>query len=255
MLSAERYEKIKAYMYENKYANINELSVLLNSSVPTIRRCLKQLEKEKVVESVRGGAILVSSDDTMIEKPYQVKKKHNTDEKSRIAAEASRLIKSGSSIFLDSSTTVHAMIPFMKGIKDLTICTNDVLIASTLTTEPEYAVMVVGGMLRSGFYTLTGNFAEEIMNQIHVDCAFMSADAASDTGSFMITNSEELGIKRAIFHNASKRVMLCDHSKFDCTAFVYLWSYEEVDLVITGRELSDEKFRFYCDMGLNIVRV
>ena len=153
MLSAERYEKIKAYMYENKYANINELAVLFNSSVPTIRRCLKQLEKEKVVESVRGGAILVSSDDTTFEQPYQVKRKQHTGEKSRIAAEACRHINSNSSIFLDSSTTVHEMIPFMKEIKELTVCTNDVMIAGTLTSSSGYAVMVVGGMLRSGYYT------------------------------------------------------------------------------------------------------
>lgn len=255
MLSAERYEKIKAYMYENKYANINELAVLFDASVPTIRRCLKQLEKENIVESVRGGAVLHSSDKTIFEQPYQVKKQQNADEKSRIAAEACKYIQSNSSIFLDSSTTVYGMIPFMQGFKSLSICTNDVTVAGTLTSKYNYTVMVVGGILRSGYYTLTGNFAEKMMCQFHMDCAFMGSDTISETGNFMITNAEEMGIKRAAFQNSSKRIMLCDHSKFDRDAFVNLWDFEQVDMVITGRELEDERYDFYTELGLKIVRV
>ena len=71
----------------------------------------------------------------------------------------------------------------------------------------------------------------------------------------MITNAEEMGIKRAAFQNSSKRIMLCDHSKFDRDAFVNLWDFEQVDMVITGRELEDERYDFYTELGLKIVRV
>ena len=61
MLSAERLDIIREHVIQNKYGNINELAAMLNTSAATIRRCFKQLEEEKLVESIRGGVVLAST--------------------------------------------------------------------------------------------------------------------------------------------------------------------------------------------------
>jgi len=254
MLNAEREEKIKAYILEKRYASLSELSEVFGVSVPTVRRCVKRLAADGVIDIVRGGAMYLDNQ-RMVEQPYEIKRKLNLDEKKRIAEEASRQIVDSDCVFLDSSSTVFEMLPHIQELNNLKVATNDVVIATVLSGVPNVSVLVTGGSLRKGYNTLMGSFAETLLSQIHVDCAFIGVDAISRDGNFMITNSEEVGIKRAAFYGAAKRIVLCDHSKFEKSAFISLWNHEKIDLIITGRELDDNVFEYYLKLGLKIVRV
>lgn len=254
MLYVERLEKIREYITHNKYANIVELSKLFNTSQATIRRCLKTLEDEKFVESVRGGAVLIGDGNTY-ERPYLIKQQMNVEEKSRIAQKACSLLQSNDSIFLDSSSTIFQMTAFLPSFKNLAVLTNDILIAGQLTQCSNLTVMVTGGILRNGYYTLTGHFAERSIEHTQVDYAFIGVDSINAKGNFMITNSEEIGTKQKASSIASKTVVLCDHEKFNKVSFLNIWEENCVDTIITGRELSDELFQKYTDLGLHITRV
>ena len=254
MLQAERMEIIREHVIQNKYGNINELATMLKTSPATIRRCFKQLEEEKLVESIRGGVVL-SSTASINEQPYTVKRQHNTEEKIRIAQAACQYVKPNDSIFLDSSSTVYEMCAGLWKLKPLKVSTNDVLIAGALNGQEECTVMVTGGMLRRGYYTLTGFFAQESIRQIHVDTYFTGIDAVTPAGDFMITNTEEMDIKRYLMEHSNQCIVLCDHEKFNCTAFLNLWDYTQVDQVITGKELNDETYQKYIDLGMPLIRV
>ena len=254
MLNAERLEIIREHVIQNKYGNINELAAMLNTSSATIRRCFKQLEEEKLVESIRGGVVLASTA-SVLEQPYTEKRQHNTEEKIRIAQEACKYVKNNDSIFLDSSSTVYEMCSGLRKMKSLKITTNDVLIAGTLNGQEDCTVMVTGGILRRGYYTLTGFLAQENIQQIHVDTYFTGIDAVTPAGDFMITNTEEVDIKRSLMQRANQCVVLCDHEKFNCAAFFHLWDYTQVDQVITGKELSDELYHKYIELGMSLIRV
>lgn len=254
MLNAERLDLIREYVLQNKYANINELAAMLNTSPATIRRCFKQLEEEKLVESIRGGVVLASTV-SIFEQPYTVKRQRNTEEKIRIAQAACQYVNSNDSIFLDSSSTVYEMCVGLRKFKSLKISTNDVLIAGTLTGLEDSTVMVTGGTLRKGYYTLTGFFAQESVQQIHIDTYFTGVDAVTPRGEFMITNTEEVDIKRYLMAHSNQCVVLCDHEKFNCAAFLHLWDYTQVDAVITGKELDDDLYHKYVELGMPLFRV
>ena len=255
MLNAERMEIIRDYLIRNKYGSIKELAKIVNASPATIRRCFKQLEEENLVESIRGGVVLISSDETIDEQPYQIKQQQNAEEKRRIAQEACKYVTAGDCIFLDSSSTVYEMCSGLTGIPELNVCTNDVLIAGALNGADNCTVIVTGGTLRKGFYTLSGYFAYDRVQQMHVDCYFAGIDAVNQNGDFMITNIEEVDMKRYLTENSSKCIVLCDHSKFHHTSFIKLWNHTQVDAVITGRELDDEIYRKCIEMGMPLIRV
>lgn len=251
MLNAERMEKIREFIVQNKFANIKDLAVEFNTSSATIRRCLKQLENENFVESVRGGAVLVASGN-IFEQSYQVKRQYNIDEKIRIAQAACKYISGNDSLFLDSSSTVFEMTKILLTMKNISVSTNDVAIASALNQAKDISTTVTGGTLRKNFFTLSGFLAEKALQQVSVDYAFMGVDAISPKGIFMITNTEEIGVKRAGIECASKVIVLCDHSKFNHLAFLNLCEYKDVDLIITGNEMGDEAYKTYTELGLNI---
>lgn len=254
MLQAERLERIRNYLVANKYASISELAENFNTSPATIRRSLKKLEQEKVVEIIRGGVVLRGTGNTF-ERPYSIKRRQNETEKRRIANYAASLLSTNDSVYLDASSTVREMTQFLHNKQGLSVCTNDVLIAGDLSPAPNLLVMVTGGVLRQGYYSLSGYFAEQFVRCTRVDFAFMGIDAISKDNGLMLTNIEEISIKQKIGEHAGNLIIMADHEKFCHTAFLKAWDFSEVSLVITGTELSDETYREYTELGLNIKRV
>jgi DeoR family transcriptional regulator, fructose operon transcriptional repressor len=254
MLPIERLERIKEYIATNEFADINDLAQMLEVSTATVRRSLKQLENDRVVNLTRGGATLAKKG-AVYEHPYMVKRHLNADEKRRIAQEASRRVGKNQSFFLDSSSTVFEMTSFVSGGSPMVVATNDVLIAAELTNSENLSVSVIGGTLRKGYYTLTGYFAEMAFRDVSFDYAFLGIDTISLRGGLMITNSEEVQIKRKVADSSNRVVVLCDHSKFEQESFLHVCGFDRVDEVITGRELDDEVYRRYLDNGVNLTRV
>lgn len=254
MLQAERLERIRDYLVANKYASITELAETFQTSPATIRRCLKELEQKRVIESIRGGAVLRGSGNTF-EHPYSIKRRRNETEKKRIAAYAASLISANNSVYLDASSTVREMTEFLCQKQGVSVCTNDVQIAGDLSSASGLLVMVTGGVLRQGYYSLSGYFTDLFVSKTQVDYAFMGIDAISKENGLMLTNSEEVGTKQKIGEHASELIVLADHEKFEHMAFLKTWDFSEVALVITGTELPDEIFHEYQELGLKIKRV
>ena len=254
MLQAERLERIRDYLVANKYASIAELAEAFQTSPATIRRSLKELEEKKVVENIRGGAVLRGSGNTF-EHPYPIKRRRNETEKKRIATYAASLVSANSSIYLDASSTVREMTESLHNKQGVTVCTNDVLIAGDLSSASNLVVMVTGGVLRQGFYSLSGYYTDQFVSRTQVDYAFMGIDAISKEHGLMLTNIEEIGIKQKLSRHAGELIVLADHEKFDHPAFITAWDFNEVALVITGSELPDSIYNEYLELGLKIKRV
>ena len=145
------------------------------------------------------------------------------------------------------------IIEALKTLNKLTISTNDVLIASTLSGIKKIFVLVIGGVLRSGYYTLTGFLAENLLRDLTVDCAFIGGDAISPDGNVMITNTEEVGIKRLAIKAASQVIVLCDHTKFNNTALVHVTPLDKIDKIITDKDINNEVLEKLKEYGLEVL--
>ena len=101
---AERRERLLHHLYGCDYASIGELVVLLGASEATLRRDLAQLETEGFLRRSHGGARMVSGSDERV--AFELRERDNLEAKRAIADAAWQLIESGSTILLDSGTTV-----------------------------------------------------------------------------------------------------------------------------------------------------
>ena len=254
MLHEERIVVLKEYMLQNRFAKINDLKDLMNVSKATVRRCLIQLENDGFLQTTRGGAV-IASNGVLFEQPYYMKRDTNAAEKARIAQKACEMIGDNLSIFLDSGTTIERMCPFLSRPQNLMVATNDIQIASELKDNTNMTVTVIGGLLRKNFYTLTGMYAELILNEMRFDYAFISSDTICENGGLMITNPEEVQIKRLVAKSASKLIVLADHSKFEKTSFLSVCGLDDIDVVITDNKLDDGLYERYRELGPEIVRV
>jgi DeoR/GlpR family transcriptional regulator of sugar metabolism len=147
------------------------------------------------------------------------------------------------------------MARYLNDFRDILVATNDVRIAATLTHAENLTVTVIGGSLRKNYFTLTGYFAEMIMKDLCFDIAFLGIDAISLKGGLMITNMEEVQIKRKIIQASNKVVVLCDHSKFEIESFLNICGFNDVHMIITGKEVDEKIYKNYVDAGINLVLV
>ncbi|MBU5441361.1 DeoR/GlpR family DNA-binding transcription regulator [Paenibacillus sp. MSJ-34] len=107
------------------------MSELLNVSEMTVRRDLKELEKEDIVWRTHGGAVFVQTPNP--EPPFDEKRGAHLDLKERIAEyAANRFVRDDSVIFLEGGTTVTGMAGFLGQYRDLLIVTNGLYTASAL---------------------------------------------------------------------------------------------------------------------------
>lgn len=254
MLQVERYKMIESMLDQKGMMGISDIVEALRVSRATAYRDLKDLSKLGKIELVRGGAAKVKYSMTY-DRPYTEMRNQNTVEKGRIADEACEFVKPDMTVFLDSSTTVLLMCEKLCSIPRLQIITNDVKIATEFHAAPNITVYVTGGMIRKGYHTLTSFMNNKFLDGMMADAVFLSCDAINIENGGMVTNSEEVYIKQAMLNISNKRYFLCDHTKFNTTAFISFSKLNIADKIITGVELSDEIYFQYLDANLPIERV
>ena len=251
MLKPERYDKIVQLVNQNGIATVEELSAELNVSKATIRRDLVQLGEDKVLLRTHGGAMKYDRALTS-EVPLYLRMHMQKEEKEQVAAEAAKLITEGSTIYICAGTTGRALASKLSQFRHLTVVTNDIDVAKEVSCT-DNSLIVVGGQLKSSSSTLYGFFAEEMLKELFVDIAFMAADAVNMEKGFMDFGIDEISIKRLILSIASRRVMMCDVSKFEKPAFVNVCPFSAVDAIVTNENTSPEKITVLRESGLEVL--
>jgi len=177
MLSAERKLKIAEIKGENGGIRTSELSDLFNVSEMTVLRDLATLEKQGILTRVYGGA--VSSKTLSRETPNVVREKIRITEKNKIASLAAQLIQDGDNIFLDGSTTTHALAKRLESSSDLRVVTIGLDILNELSVREGIEVICPGGVLDKVTMNFLGRHTENFLKELNSDKAFISTSSLS----------------------------------------------------------------------------
>ena len=129
--------------------------------------------------------------------------------------------------------------------------TNDVGVASVLAEAPGASVVVPGGEIRDGSFTLLGSYTQAFLNGLHVDVAFVGIHAV--TGDVLSESSlEVVEAKRAMMRAAHRVVLLADHSKFRPPSFFEVARVDRLDDPITDDAAPPEALEAACSCGVRV---
>lgn len=239
MLAVTRKNEIKDIIQDKKSITVVELSKRFSVTEETIRRDLKQLEEEGVLIRTYGGAFIQDGVENNVD--LNLRKSAYMESKQAIALSCEKMIHSGDSLFIDSSTTSLALA---KQISDmhLTVTTNSLLIVNELCDKPNIHLICIGGNFSSSDQAFWGLPAEQMISKYYFDKAFVSCRTLSlDNG---ITDSIESVAKiRQLAIKRSKEVyVIADHSKFNHTSFIHICDYDDVDYIVSDFE-PDENWK------------
>ena len=247
MLRAERQAKILQIVRERGFVENDELAKIFGVTPTTIRRDLKELNKQNLIHIDHGGLSVVDYLGEFVEPEYETKMYVHLEKKKAIAKEAIEYIEEGDTLILDSGTTNLQIAKALKTKKHkkITVVTCDIKAASELCCEEAIEVIVLGGILRTSYYSTYGPYAEYILKQIKADKLFLGIDAANI--DFGVTNLvlEEVPIKQQAINICKKVFMVADSAKFGIDASYKVCSWNSIDCVITDDEISNEYKSFF----------
>ncbi|UOQ60480.1 DeoR/GlpR family DNA-binding transcription regulator [Leucobacter rhizosphaerae] len=205
----ERRERILGLLEGQEQVPVGALAEALGVSAVTIRKDLDHLVDSALVERLRGGARLRSSE----EGPWAVRLGHRVAAKRAIARRAAELIGPNAVISLDSSSTGYYLALELVDRADITVVTNSLRVATQLAERSELSVVLLGGSVRRTAYSTVGFPPELLRGYGRIDTAFFGAAALSIEHGLLERSFSEAETKRAIAATAHRVVGLFDSSK------------------------------------------
>ncbi len=207
MSKNSRNEEILRLVNDAGSISIGELAERTYTSRSTIRRDLEKLEQQGLLRRHHGGAESLLS----LRPPQIIRRQHNQAEKKAAAQRAAALVVPGSTVFIDASTTVQYMIPYLADIDRLTVYTNGVDTAIRLA-EARVRAICTGGELFAQSMAYVGPAAADTVRKRYFDAMFFSSAGFDDT-VISDWSEDETELRRTVMEQSAKRYFLCDPSK------------------------------------------
>ncbi len=235
MFPKERHDEIIRILKLVHYTTVDYLVEQLHFSPATVRRDLSLLEKQGLVKRSHGGVELNKESET----PFIFRQHSMKSEKLKMGKAAASLIKDGDLVFLDGSTTVQYIGHFLEGKKDITVVTNNLLLASHLA-EKGIEVYCAGGKITELPGTASGMLTASAFSSFKADIMFFSTDGIDNDGVITIKPEGYFLHNNAMLAGSAAHVYLCGSDKLGRHSKIVQCDLSKVDYFISDGELPDE---------------
>jgi len=248
---SERQQAICSLLQEQGYLTVSELALRFEVSEMTIRRDLKSLASNGLIQREHGGAGYPSNthqvDDLFFNRLGEAEK-----EKTTIGNLAAALIQPGESIILDAGTTTLAVAKAIKP-KELVVITNSVPISTILTGQAGISVLLTGGEVRESTYALVGPLARSSLSNFYADKLFLGASGISISRGLSTSNLLESEIKQAMIQSAKEVILVAHSHKFSEVCYHTFAGWDSIHTLITDEDIPASIYEELCQRGLRIL--
>lgn len=248
MLTPERQRLILQMIKEKSVVKIQDIVELTGASESTIRRDLTQLEQEKYLKRVHGGAAKLQG---KLQEPSMIEKStKNLQEKQRIAKYAASLIEAGDSIYVDAGSTTFEMIPFLPK-KEIVVVTNG-LMHLNLLLEREIPTYIIGGYAKQKTKAIIGRGALDSLEQYRFDKCFLGVNGIHPEFGYTTPDQEEAIIKQMALKMSREAFVLADNTKFSEVSFAKIVDIHEATIIT--EDIDEEIFtQFESKTSIKVV--
>lgn len=230
----ERLAKILEILEREKYCTTEQLANTLYVVPATIRRDLKKLEQQGLINRNRGGATIISHDNHNV--PYVVWQNSGNTTKVRLAKKAIKYIPDGSTIFLDSSSTVIYIAELLSPEQNVTVITNSIK-AALILSQKNINTYCVGGQLINGSNSLVGTLAGNTIASLSADLFFFSSQGVEVNGNITDFSDSETQVRKAMIAHAKKSYLVVDSSKIGKEFMFSVCNVKDITGIICDKEI------------------
>ncbi len=209
MLTSQRKNEILSILRKQGQVEAKVLAAHYGVSEDTIRRDLREMAAEGLLQRVHGGALLASPAEADLTQRQHIA----MGSKAQVTAAASRLIAPGQIVILDGGTTCAELARSLPRDMPLTVVTHSPTIAVALAEHEKIEVVRIGGRLFRRSMVTVGAAALEALSHVRADLYFMGVTGVHPDAGFSTGDFEEAYIKRALSAQAAETVVLASNEK------------------------------------------
>lgn len=221
MLSKERMVRILNLLEEKQFVTVKELQEQFDVSRSSVMRDLIELENQGLIQRERGGASLKSVSTTLTnfnEMSVVSKENLNMEAKKRICQEASKSIRDGDCIYIDSGTTPVYLLDYI-GEKRVKLVTPSIYLIRKLPNTFKGDIFLLGGEFNRSYDTSFGSLTLEMIRQFHFDHAYFSTNGVNLKNNEVYVFDFNVGAnKKAIMERSEISDLLIDATKYGVKA-------------------------------------
>lgn len=226
MRATERQETILGILGKEGFATVKYLTATLGYSPATVNRDLNALAARGEIRRSYGGAEPVR--EVYVRIPSRANQMRA--EKLAIGRAAAALVKDGDVVFIDGSTTAQCMGRSLTSVRDLTVVTNNMVLAAELSGRG-VRVVCLGGEVAEPPSMLCGPETAENAKRYRVDKMFFSTGAVTSEG--VIASGIYDAMLRTVAAGAGEVIYLADRRKIDRPFHEVLFDFSGVNVVVS----------------------
>lgn len=250
MLADQRKQHILNILKRDGQIVAKILSQELGLSEDTIRRDLRELAQEGMLQRVHGGALPASP----AVANFAAREQIQTESKVAIGRAAAQLIKNGQVVILDGGTTAVQIVRNLPANLQATVVTHSARIAVELVDHPGIEVILIGGRLFKHSVVSVGAAAIEAIRHIRADVYFMGVTGVHLEAGLSTGDLEEAYVKYALCQQAAETLVLASQEKLGAASQYVIAPLTDVSGLIVERTIPDQILAPYRELGLSVVR-
>jgi DeoR family fructose operon transcriptional repressor len=244
-----RHLRIRELLESHEFVDLETFCRELDASESSIRRDLIELEQQRVLKRVHGGALAIKPRDQLLDFSWQSTR--NAAEKQRIAKVAATLIEDEQTVILDGGSTTAAVAAELAH-RSMNIITNSLAIAEIFKNSRQIEVTLTGGYLYPRLEIMLGPLCESTLAGVAADVLVMGIGGITEAG---LSNNNTLlvGSERKMIEVARKVIIVADRTKFGKPAMVHLAPIDIVDIIVSDEGLAPEHLQMIQARGIQVM--
>lgn len=250
MLTSHRKQELLARLKRDGKLVAKELSIELGVSEDTIRRDLRELDREGLLQRVHGGALPASP--AVVNFAGREVIRH--EGKVAIGRAAAALIQEGQVVILDGGTTSREIARHLPAQLHATVITHSPTIALELVEHESVEVILLGGRLFKHSVVTVGAACFESISKVRADTFFMGVTGVHPQAGLTTGDFEEAAIKRALSQVAAETYVLASAEKLNAASPYLVVGLNEVSGLITEKSVAAGLLQPYAELGITVIQ-
>ncbi len=250
MLTRHRKQHILDVLRQTGQIVAKDLSDELGLSEDTIRRDLRELAAQGLLQRVHGGALPASP----AMGDFAARLNVATDEKREIGRAAAGMVGPGQVVILDGGTTAVQIARHFAPALKATIVTHSPTIAVELVAHRNIEVILIGGKLFKHSVVAVGAPAIESIQRIHADTYFMGVTGIHPGVGLTTGDFEEAHVKRALSASAAETIVLASSEKLNAVSPYVIAPITEISGMIVAANTKQKVLAPFARLGLTITK-
>ncbi len=249
MLKEERQQTILNEVELHNRILLTDIAETLDVSIDTVRRDVKELDADKKLKKVHGGAISLGFTTNNIRNAHI----YALEEKTAIAKKAIGMLRNGSVVFIDGGTTCLELARLIPEHLQLTCFTISLQVAMELSNKPNVTTIIIGGQITKESQIAIGANAIHALSEIKVDYSFIGTGYVDAVYGLTEFDWDIVQMKKAVIKASKKTVLLSISEKLNSQHRYKTCDINTINTMITELDPENVLLRPFKNLDIKIV--